>query len=472
MNKHRFHLLGLLLASGTLAARLFAAETPGPAEAEPWLRARLDWFQDLKFGFMMHWEPYSQWGCIESWPLVEVDKWARPDDLPAWVERGKDMEKFKRDYWALPKTFNPVKFDPRKWADAAQRAGMKYVVFTTKHHDGFSMFDTKLSDYRITAPDVPFHSNARSNVVREVFRAFRQDGFAIGAYYSKADWHSPDYWNPAAPARDRNPNYDPLAQPEKWRKFVEFTHGQIEELMTGYGPIDILWLDAGQVRPPQQDLQMDHLAALARTHQPGLIVVDRTVGGRYENYRTPEQEVPDKPLPYVWESCLTMGDQWSFKPGDKYKSTHRLIHLLVDIVGKGGNFLLNVGPQPDGELPPAALQRMSEIGDWMKVNSQAIYGTRPIAPYKDGQVVFTRKGATVFAIYLTAKEGDPLPSSVSFSALPPVAKSKVQLLGSRKSLNWQTDATGKTTITLPPALVKSPPCQHAFVFKLETASAR
>jgi alpha-L-fucosidase len=169
---------------------------------------------------------------------------------------------------------------------------MKYVVFTTKHHDGFSMFDTRLSDYRITAPGVPFHANQRSNVVREVFNAFRESSFAIGAYFSKADWHCPDYWDPAAPARTRNPNYDPLARPEKWSKFVAFAHGQIEELMTGYGPIDILWLDGGQVRPPQQDLQMDRLVAMARQHQPGLIVVDRTVGGRYENYRTPEQEVP------------------------------------------------------------------------------------------------------------------------------------------------------------------------------------
>ena len=134
---------------------------------------------------------------------------------------------------------------------------MKYVVFTTKHHDGFCMFDTHLTDYRITAPDVPFHTNARSNVVLEVFNAFRREHFLIGAYFSKADWHCPDYWDPAHPAHTRNPNYDTRAQPEKWDRFVRFTHGQIEELMTGYGPIDILWLDAGQVRPPDQDIRMD-----------------------------------------------------------------------------------------------------------------------------------------------------------------------------------------------------------------------
>lgn len=446
------------------------AQAPDTATAaESWLKARLEWFQDQKFGFMMHWAPYSQWGCIESWPLVEEDKFGRPDDLKAWTERDKDMARFTRDYWALPKTFNPSKFDPRKWAKTARDAGMKYVVFTTKHHDGFSLFDTKLSDYRITAPDVPFHSNARSNVVREVFKAFREEKFGIGAYFSKADWHCPDYWDPSMPARTRNPNYDTLAQPEKWRRFVEFTHGQIRELMTGYGPIDILWLDAGQVRPPQQDIQMDRLVAMARGYQPQLIVVDRTVGGRYENYRTPEQEVPEKPLPYVWETCMTMGDQWSFKPNDSYKSTHRLIHLLVDIVGKGGNFLLNVGPQPDGQLPDAAVERMKEIGAWLNVNGEAIYGTRPIAPYKSGQVVFTRKDRTIHAIYLTDNEDSGLPERVTLNALHPSPGSKVRLLGVNEPLAWSAHGIGQMTIEIPTSIRQSPPCRHAFVFQFVKA---
>jgi alpha-L-fucosidase len=256
-------------------------------------------------------------------------------------------------------------------------------------------------------------------------------------------------------------------RPEQWRRFVEFTHSQIQELMTGYGPIDILWLDAGQVRPPQQSIQMDRLVAMARQHQPRLIVVDRTVGGRYENYRTPEQEVPEKPLPYVWETCMTMGDQWSFKPGDNYKSTRRLIHLLVDIVGKGGNFLLNVGPQQEGELPAEAVLRLKEIGQWMQVNGDAIYGTRPLAPYKDGQVVFTRKGKRGYAIYLTKNEDDGLPERVTLSALKPAPNSKALLLGVGKPLNWQTAANGQVAIEIPLSLVKSPPCAHAFAFEFQ-----
>jgi alpha-L-fucosidase len=460
---HSSRLLAVLLPVVALLHDAATAADPR-SQTEPWLTQRLDHFQDLKFGFMMHWGIYSQWGCIESWPLVEVDKWARPDDLPAWTERGKDMARFKQDYVTLARSFNPTNFAPKQWARTAKAAGMKYVVFTTKHHDGFCMFDTRLTDFRITEPAVPFHINARSNVVREVFQAFRKQGFAIGAYFSKADWHSPYYWSPEAPATTRNPNYDTRAQPDKWAKFVAFTHGQIEELMTGYGPIDILWLDAGQVRPPDQDIQMDKLVAMARQHQPRLIVVDRTVGGRYENYRTPEQEVPDKPLPYPWETCMTMGDQWSFKPNDHYKSTHRLIHLLVDVVGKGGNFLLNVGPQPDGTLPLVAQERMREIGDWLKVNGEAIYGTRPIAPYRQGQVVFTQKGRRVYAIYLAQKEGDGLPDQVTLSSLRPKPGSKVYLLGVKKPLAWESSADGSTRLRIPPLTQQKPPCQHAFVF--------
>ena len=434
-------------------------------EEEKRIAERLEWFQDMKFGFFTHWGAYSQWGCIESWPLVEVDQWARSDDLKPWIERKKDIEKFKRDYWNLNKTFNPTNFDPKKWVDAAKYAGMRYFVFTTKHHDGFCMFDTKLTDYRITAPDCPFSKNPKSNVALELFEKFRSEGFGIGAYFSKADWNSPYYWSPDAPAKTRNPNYNTKENPEKWGKFVEFVHGQIEELMTGYGHIDVLWLDAGQVRPPDQDIQMDKLAAMTRKHQPGLIVVDRTVGGKYENYRTPEQEVPDKPPDYIWESCLTMANQWSYKPNDDYKSTRKLIHLLVDIVSKGGNLLLNVGPQPDGELPKTAISRLNEIGDWMEVNSEAIYSTRPIPPYKEGKIALTKGKDAIYAIYMAETGERNIPKYIDLSNLSLPKVKKVELLGFTKQLKWNSKNAG-IVIEVPTSAMEDPPCDYAFAFKI------
>ena len=450
--KHFFRFLVITILAWPARAVL-AIE---PNDNTPWLEKRLDWFQDQKFGLLMHWGSYSQLGCDASWPIVPG------------TDSGPAHEQFVRDYVASIKTFNPTRFNPDNWARIAKDAGMKYVVFTTKHHDGFCMFDTRQTSYRITAPDVPFHENAHSNVVREVFQSFRNQGLGIGAYFSKADWHSPYYWNPNWPVHANTVNYDTHEHPDLWSNFVAYTQAQIKELVTGYGPIDILWLDAGWVRSPDEDIQMATLATTARQYQPHLIIVDRTVGGEYENYRTPEQEVPDQPLPYPWETCMTMGTQWSYKPDDQYKSTFQLIHLLVDIVGKGGNFLLNVGPQPDGELPPVAVQRMKEIGKWLKLNGPAIYGTRPIAPYKDDQVVYSQNNNTVYATYLPQGENDRLPARVFLAGLKPVAGSEIHLLGVKGAFQWKTLANGTTAIYIPEKIRNAPPCHDAFVFEFHS----
>ncbi|MCC6858442.1 MAG: alpha-L-fucosidase, partial [Bryobacterales bacterium] len=428
-----------------------------------WLAARLEWFRDQKFGFFMHWGAYSQMGVIESWPLVWADrKWSNPK-----IRTREEMADFRRKYFALPRTFNPVEFDPAPWAKLARRAGMKYVVFTTKHHDGFAMFDTRLSDYRITAPEVPFSRNPRADVTAAIFNAFRAEGFGIGAYFSKSDWHSPHYWKPEVFAEDRNPNYDTAAEPERWARFVDFVHGQTGELMSRYGRIDILWLDGGQVRPPKQDIRMDRLVEMARRHQPGLIVVDRTAGTRHENYRTPEQEVPDQPiLDYAWESCITMGRQWSYKPDDEYKPARELIHLLAGVVAKGGNLLLNVGPRPDGRLPAEAVSRLEEIGGWMAVNAEAIHGTRPAAPYSEDRVAFTRKGRTVYAIYLAEEGTERPPARIALRGFQPAAGARVRLLGSNAKVAWTPEGSGVVIQT--PAETAAP-CRYAFVFKFEQA---
>jgi alpha-L-fucosidase len=465
--------IGLFLMSATVISGA-AAPQAAEKETDPLVLKKLGWFQDMKFGLMMHWGPYSQWGVVESWSICSEDE--------PWCRRNSNnYTEYKKAYEELKKTFNPVKFDPQKWARAAKYAGMRYVVHTTKHHDGFCMFDTRQTDYRITSPDCPFSKNPKANIVKEIFESFRKEGFGIGAYFSKPDWHSPDYWAPEWATPDRNVNYDTEKYPERWQKFCEFTYNQIEELMTGYGRVDILWLDGGWVRPYppldrglrgllkrpfNQDINMPRIAAMARKNQPGLIVVDRTVTGRYENYRTPEQEVPEKPLDYVWETCMTMGNSWSYVPNDKYKSANRLIHLLVDIVSKGGNFLLNIGPNAEGELPPESLKRLQEIGDWMKVNSEAIYETCPVAPYKEAKICLTSKAdKTLYAIYLADEDETSPPSKILLYSHAPEKDAKVRMLGVEGFLKWEKVGKG-VLIHVPAAAVQNPPCRHAWTFKI------
>ena len=440
-----------------IRATTSSASTEQPA----WLADRLQWFEDLKFGLFMHWGPYSQWGCIESWPLVEEDTWGRPDDLKAWTDRDRDLERFRRDYFALNRTFNPTQFDPVPWADAAERAGMKYVAFTTKHHDGFCMFDTRTTDYRITHPDCPFSTDRRANIAKLVFDTFRERGFATSCYFSKSDWHCPWYWAPGRPMPNRNPNYDTHAEPEIWEQFVRFVYAQIEELMTDYGHMDVLWLDGGQVRPPDQDIRMAEIAAMARAHQPGLLVADRTVGGPFENILTPEQEVPDAPLGVTWESCLTMGNSWAYKPDDQYKSTRTLLHLLTDIVAKGGNLLLNIGPSPAGLFAPEAMQRLTEIGDWMAVNAEAIHSTRPIAPYAEGDIRYTAKGDSVYAIVQAVGEAATPPPVIRLKGVVPPEGASVRLLGVPEPLDWRLTDSG-AEVSLPAGPL---PCEHAWTLK-------
>lgn len=203
-------------------------------ETDPLVVKKLAQWSDWKFGLILHWGIYSQLGIVESWSICSEDEpWCKRPDGVGYVE-------WKRRYEQLPKTFNPVKFDPARWADAAHDAGMRYVVFTTKHHDGFCMFDTATTDYRITAPDVPFHANPNANIAKSLFNAFRAREFGIGAYFSKADWHTQDYWSPRWATPTRNNNYDVRKYPELWKRFVEFTHKQIDEITSQYDRIDLM----------------------------------------------------------------------------------------------------------------------------------------------------------------------------------------------------------------------------------------
>jgi alpha-L-fucosidase len=447
-------------------------------ETDPLVLEKLEKWQDLKFGLLMHWGTYSQWGIVESWSICAEDE--------GWCRRNNpDYIQYKKDYENLQSTFNPVNFDPDRWAKAAKDAGMKYVIFTTKHHDGFSMFDTKLTGYSITGPKTPFHTNPKANIAKEIFNSFRAEGFWAGAYFSKPDWHNENYWWPNFATPDRNVNYDVKAYPERWENFVQFTQGQIMELMGGdYGKLDILWLDGGWVkkmseeevfkyitakdykftRIQNQDIRMDELVAKARQKQPGLIVVDRAVYGKNQNYLTPENRVPEKALGYPWESCIIAGGSWSWVPNAKYMSGRGAVQLLVDIVVKGGNLLLNIAPGPLGQWHDDAYRLLSEMGGWMKVNGEAIYGTRALAPYKDGNVCISKKGSNTVYIYYMAAENEVMPSQIGMTTYSLPASAKVEMLGNGISLKWQKNGNG-FLISIPEKIRNSPPSKYVWVMK-------
>lgn len=211
---------------------------------EPVLRERLEWFQDQKLALMVHWGVYNQLGMVASWALSDEDaEWSRKT-----VDWTDDGEVFKRQYRALNRAFDPVAFQPEEWAKMAKKCGFRYLILTTKHHDGFCLWDTAYTEYKTTAEDCPFHTHKYADIVRAMFDAFRKEKLGIGVHYSKADWHCPDYWEKEkvfTGKTTRNPTYDPKENPEAWERFRAFTRDQILELGKQYGRLDILWFDAG-----------------------------------------------------------------------------------------------------------------------------------------------------------------------------------------------------------------------------------
>lgn len=430
---------------------------------DPAVLEKLEWFQDQKLALMIHWGIYCQLGMVASWALSDKDAdWSRHQ--VNWTDDG---EKFKEQYYALNKSFNPIRFQPEEWAQTAKDCGFKYLILTTKYHDGFCLWDTRYSDYKVTAPDCPYHVSEHADLVKSIFDAFREKGLGIGAYFSKADWHTPYYRTPELPdpnPSDRGPMYSPAAEPERWENFVQYTKNQVLELCEGYGPIDIFWFDAGWVCASNgQDIRLGEIVDEARKIQPGILSVDRTVGGPYENYVTPEMCVPEEPLGVPWESCLTLGADFTYEYADRYKSPRELVNTLVGIVAKGGNLALNVSPQPDGRIPVDAMDSLRGLGEWLKVYGEAIYGTRVCAPYQSGNISFTRKGDAVYAIRLFPVAQESVDSKLF---IPYAGKaSKVTMLDSGEDVSFVPGESG-ITVTVP-AGRRGGSAPIALVFKLQ-----
>ncbi len=317
-----------------------------------------EWFEAARFGLFVHWGPWARAGWEASWPLVGgVVTLPLGQDIPA------------ETYHANAQGWVPDAGVPERWVAAAAAAGMKYAVLTTRHHDGYALWPSRFGGHGVgaTAPGV--------DIVRAFVEACRRHGLKIGFYYSLPDWHHPDY--PPFTDADRPYRFGsyPKATPEQWARYQIYLRGQLTELLTDYGPIDILWFDGAWEHTPEE-WDVDGLEALIRGAQPDILITDRLPGKG--DYVTPEQFVPAEAPDEPWETCLTMNRSWGFNASDSdYKSAPALIHTLCEVAGRGGNLLLNVGPDGEGAIPPEQAERLQRMGQWMARHGEAIIGTEP-----------------------------------------------------------------------------------------------
>ncbi len=366
--------LGLTLSSMAFAQTAAPAADTGDNHAEQSLikldppervAERLAWWSDARFGMFIHWGLYSQWGS--HYPGA---------DGKLLNGKSEHMMRHLRLPFALYSTiaevFNPTEFDADEWVAAAKNAGMKYVVITSKHHDGFAMFKSPSNSYNIVDRG-PF----KRDVVKELADACRKQGLKFGVYYSLGrDWADPDVPSSVkADGHRRSNDWDfPDEEKKDFAKYFERkVKPQVRELLTQYGPISLMWFDTPEKITRAES---EELMKLIHNLQPDCIVNQR-VGNRLGDYRVAEQNVPAAGYSDPWETCMTLNKHWGYYLGDEaWKSTETVIRTLIDIVSKGGNFLLNVGPTGQGVIPAPSIARLSDVGRWLRANGESIYGTR------------------------------------------------------------------------------------------------
>ena len=362
---------------------------PGSIKEENELKSReerIKWFLHDRFGMFIHWGLYA---------------------IPARGEWVRSIERLSvEDYQPFFEEFNPTRYNPAEWARLAKEAGMKYAVMTTKHHDGFCLFDSQYTDYKAT------NTPAGRDLIKEYVEAFRAEGLKVGFYYSLIDWHHPDYpaygdWN--HPMRD-NPEFK--NKKHNFDRYLDYMHKQVRELLTNYGKIDIMWFDFSYDKMTGEAWRATELIKMVHSLQPD-IIIDNRMGGNIRSrnpevyagdFTTPEQVIPPEGLvnedgkPIPWESCITLNNHWGYHAADKdYKTPEQVIRALVECVSKGGNMLLNVGPNAKGEIPEESVAILKEVGKWMKKNGESIYGCGPASFPKPEWGRYTQKGKLLYA---------------------------------------------------------------------------
>ena len=390
----------ILVSTVLAASSLFAVES---APVQP---AAIKNWQDARFGMFIHWGPVSLKG-------TEIG-WSRGAQIPI------------AEYDNLYKQFNPTKFNADEWVAVAKAAGMKYIVLTTKHHDGFCLWDTKQTDYNI------MNSPFGRDVLKELAAACKKGGIALGTYHSTCDWHHPDFPLTSPGGKVKREKSDIEA-------YTKYIKAQTTELLTNYGPLFTLWYDV----PQQFDADRGAgLINLARSIQPDIVINNRT--GAKGDYDTPEQRVGGFQIDRPWETCMTICRQWAWKPNDTMKSLEKCLHNLICTNGGDGNMLFNVGPMPTGEIEPRQVERLKEMGAWLAKNGEALYGTRG-GPWKPtANIVSTRKGDKIYVHLLRKPEGPvtlpALPVAVSSAKLLNGPAVKATTAGDTLSLEFPTPA--------------------------------
>jgi alpha-L-fucosidase len=391
-----------------------------------------------------------------------------------------------QEYALLAKQFNPVKFDAKAWVAIAKEAGMKYLVLTTKHHDGFDMFKSRLTPYNVVDA-TPF----KRDVTRELADACRKASLRFGCYYSvDRDWYRPQ--GPGNRYKQNNRWDYPNSQREDFDRYIaEFAQPQIEELLVNYKP-DLLWFDDIELKT---DAQVEDIYRMIRKLQPACVINSRIWSPRFPSRIPPpccdyistgDNEIADRDLGFEWENPGTMNTSYGYNQNDhNWVTAQEIVLRLVEIVSKGGNYLLNVGPTAEGLIPQPSIDRLKEVGEWMKVNQTAIYGTMPWRTHGEGpsfkptatsaggptsagagqspvDIRFTTKGKSVFAICLAWPDKDLLIGTLGKGRLPEGKIADVRMLGSKEKIQWHQTAAG-LSLSVP----REKPCRYAFVYRID-----